>query len=217
MLARAKTKNISASTRRFCAAKRHILIKCSMADLRKQARNSASLPEDNPESFDILQRWVYTGQLRPLKYVDFRGCTFRYWSVVDMYHLSDKLCLFPLRDRVTEQYLDNSQQINNLPNLDTMRIYWTTAAPGSALRKLVLHIICYLLHGHSRTEAHLSTWSTTEIHKLLTDNSEMLLEYLDLTRNPPVDKPAPDPREMPRCTFHYHGEDEPCPRKPKSC
>lgn len=79
---------------------------------KEAVQNSVTLPEDNPESFDILQCWVYTGVLRPLEttFNENRTSWTSSWDVGYMYNLSDRLCLLSLRDRVLVEYLDKMEE-----------------------------------------------------------------------------------------------------------
>ncbi|KAF8847254.1 hypothetical protein BDZ45DRAFT_755100 [Acephala macrosclerotiorum] len=61
----------------------------------------ASLPGDDPKSFDLLLAWVYTGKLHAFKWVP-DGATFKAnWELLSLYKLADKLFLSSLMDEIT--------------------------------------------------------------------------------------------------------------------
>jgi len=69
--------------------------------------NSAELPEDKPESFDILQEWVYTGTLPKFQITREQGKgNPTNFSFQGLYTLADKLCLDSLRDQIVTDVID---------------------------------------------------------------------------------------------------------------
>jgi BTB/POZ domain len=175
---------------------------------KEAIENVANMPEDHPQSFDVLNQWLYTGVLPPLKCsVVENKIIGENWPPCGLYMLVDRLCLFQLRDSVMDAFLDAIKQMKGLPSCELMELYWILSGEGSPLRKLVLLTTCWIIHGMERNDATLRKWPASEFQKLLAIE-ELRLQYLQLSRSQPLGKPFEDPRTMSRCTFHHHTKDE---------
>lgn len=176
--------------------------------------NSAQLPEDTPESFDVLQEWVYTGTLP--KYCITRAQEKHIVANFDferLYALLDKLCLENLKDQVATDLIDASEADNALPPIAVLGRMINDLPETSAFRQYFVLCFVFIMHGLPRTDHNLSVWPTQDLSNLLAGHPKVSLACLEAARKLPLGHVAEDPREMPRCTFHGHGDGEVCPVK----
>lgn len=172
--------------------------------------NKDELPEDQADSFEILQEWVYTGVLRPLKLVQGSIANVNYLALPFL-TLANKLCLPKLMDILVTQYLDLMAKGNILPNARSINEMFRGLPERLAFRKYFILSLHYILNGQSRTKGHMKIWPTEALSKLVAEDPNLSLAYFEVIRNHPIGMPAVDPRTLPRCTFHQHGPEEECP------
>jgi hypothetical protein len=181
---------------------------------KESSEGVGSFPEDTEESFDILIKCVYLGTLRSLT---FSKNSRRNWmenpNLLSIYTLADKLCLPELMDNLTNSYIEGSIKHNFFPNCSYIDIIWAKTRDGVSLRKYVVHARHWFTSGQARTEDNLKLWPTSSLRELFVKHPSLLTAYLDLVRNTPIGQAPKDPRTMPRCVFHEHGENEECSLK----
>ena len=181
---------------------------------REGKENIAELPEDDAESFDILHEWVYTATLPKFYWIKEPGksvlCSYNYHKLLI---LLDKLCLNYLKDQVASDVLDDSEAQNMLPGMVNLGLIIDTLPETSAFREYFVLSLLFILNGLSRNDSHLKTWPAQGFADLLVDHPKVALAYFKALRDAPIGSIAEDPRKMPRCKFHEHGEDEECPVK----
>jgi hypothetical protein len=189
-------------------------------EFKEAKKNKAIFPEDDPEAFEILIEWVYTGILRPLghltdevgnKIKDDDGSFILTWNFYRTYGLANKLCINSLMDMLISDRIRLSNAVNVFDGLTSLKTDLPKLSRGSNLRKYFIHVLHYILE-ERHTEADLKKWPTEEIQKLM-ENAEIALDILKLIRNHPPGTHVQDPRKLPLCNFHTHGKDEECPDK----
>ncbi|TVY93103.1 hypothetical protein LAWI1_G001596 [Lachnellula willkommii] len=166
--------------------------------------NSASFPEDAPDSFDILVTWVYHRKLRPLSIVkDNRNHYVPAWGIISLYSLAEKLCVSELMDNIMDAFRDFAQQNYGLPSSDFMLATYQKVDSSSPLRSYICY--CYTFILLTKTK------DITEMISLLTKVPDLALDMAKLLRE--TGGVIPDPWSFPHCHFHTHDKDSPCPWK----
>ena len=91
----------------FLTSKISFFEKMFSGEFKEAKENKATFPEDDPEAFEILIEWVYTGILRPLDHLtdgmgnkieDKDGFFSLTWKFFRTYILANKLCINSLMD-----------------------------------------------------------------------------------------------------------------------
>jgi len=71
-----------------------------LGGFKEATENMAEFTEDSPEAFEILQGWVYRDILPKPNMRKVNDNTYTAaWKVIELYVLTDKLCLFLFKGR----------------------------------------------------------------------------------------------------------------------
>ncbi|KAF7900957.1 hypothetical protein EAF00_003178 [Botryotinia globosa] len=172
--------------------------------------NSAKFPEDDPQSFDILIEWVYSGYVRSYE-VGIYGSP-ESWDFLRFYALAEKLGLTQLKDRALDLYRQSSVVRNA-----TFVMNWATEAygitpPGSALRRYAIQVLVWRFHALADSGINVNAHFTQAMesdHDLFIDFMLALRRHVDVET--PTDPRVIDPNiPATRCEYHGHTEDEDC-------
>ncbi|KAK0118545.1 hypothetical protein ONS95_007433 [Cadophora gregata] len=173
--------------------------------------NSANLPEDDPDAFDVLLEWIYTGSLPKFRWVKQPGQpavgNYRHTCLLT---LVDKLCLDELKDQIASDIIDASVEENSLPSFHHLSYMINHLSETSAFREYYVLALLFIVHGLPRTDENLALWPTEGFSELLAGHANVATAYFKAVRSLPIGSVAEDPRKMPRCKFHEHGQDEEC-------
>jgi len=184
---------------------------------KEEIQNKAHLPEDDPESFDILQEWIYTGTLPKYRITKEQGKgTVANFSSKRLYALVDKLCLDSLKDQIATDILAASETGNILPSLADIGDMIDHLPETSAFRRYFVLALVFIMHGLPKKDQILSLWPTRGLSDLLEGHPKVSLAYVKAVRKLPLGRVAEDPRTMSRCTFHGHRDGEACPVKKRN-
>lgn len=177
----------------------------------QEAQNkSATFPEDDALAFDVLIEWVYKEKLRALDNPDFKKGNVSMWSPVVVYILADKFCLSPLMDEVMTSWIRWLQRTGTIPAIREWEQAYTLAPEGSPLRKFVCSAMQWVLVRRSNEQG-VAAWPTQDIVKLLTEQPDLLSDYLQATRAFGDGKCLKHPfNQIPVCTYHHHAGGAPC-------
>jgi hypothetical protein len=173
------------------------------------ATNSATFPDDDAESFDILLGWVYHGTLRDLlciKHED--GAKQCSWQEVNAYALAEKLCVPELQDAVMNAVIKVSKESDSLPSVANMQKAYEKTSQNSPLRNFMAHVFSYTI-----AKCCEEYWPISSMQPLLKSNDDLSMDFLTLLRK---GVPATDPKSLSPCKFHCHDVDEPCVTDSKS-
>ena len=183
---------------------------------KEATENTAEFPEDSPEAFDILQGWVYKDTLPKVNISTVSGNGYKEaWNIVDLYMLADKFCFFSLRDEIVNIWVWECVTKYSLPSISSMTQFYGRTPAGSGLRKLALHSLHYIMYGLDNTDSPVHReQSTSKVQAMLLGNHDFLADYLKLSRQHQNDKPAQNIRYLSKCSFHGHGNEEPCTIRP---
>jgi hypothetical protein len=168
---------------------------------KEATEDQATFPEDLAESFDLLLGWVYHNSIRPPVTSRVEGTTntsVQSWSATNFYVLAEKLCLPGLQDQIVNEYMDCMSQENIVPGVVRIRSIYSTTPAGNPFRKFAARSFHWTVDPSSKLDN--TFWPTADLAE----------DILTLLR---TGVKASDPRKLPRCEFHCHGKDEPCPTK----
>ncbi|KAF7863069.1 hypothetical protein EAF04_007152 [Stromatinia cepivora] len=171
--------------------------------------NFATLPEDDPELFNILVSWIYSGQIHALHDRPEHASMWLDW---DFYVLADKFCLPDLMDQILDVYLLSMSKGKWMPIVSVLqRMHDCSIRESSGMSRLVAAFVCYILCTYRATKDE-ENWPTEELHTLLGNNEDLRLQVCKTLRAHPRGTLFHDPRIGPYCDFHEHAMTDPCPQ-----
>lgn len=171
---------------------------------QEATKQAATLPEDNPEVFDLLLEWVYTGRLSPVSSTN--DAPVRDWRVLlELYLLAEKIVLPKLMDCTMSTIVASYEQSRNLPSNDRIERVYQESPPQSLLRKFMVRALHYVI----TISNYRGPKATKGFGHLLSTNETLATDLVELMRGT-RGKVTPDPRKIPICTFHVHPENEEC-------
>jgi hypothetical protein len=179
-------------------------------EFKEATEEQAIFPEDDAESFDLLLGWVYHNSIRPLVVLrkEDNNASVQSWNPIKFCMLAEKLCLSHLQDKIVNEYLDYLDRENRFPSVIHIGTTYSATPAGNPLRKFHARTFYWAVGPSSNLTN--DKWPTHTLAKLMRDQEDLAEDILTLIR---TGVKASDPRKLPRCEFHCHGKDEPCPTK----
>ncbi|KAK6609940.1 hypothetical protein H4I95_02999 [Botrytis cinerea] len=178
--------------------------------------NSASLPEDDPEVFNMLVSWIYSDQVGPLEQKI--GDDGR-WCVGNLYLLADKLCLPDLMDQILDELTFHMERKNWIPRISMTRspismesLYNCSPRKNCGMFRLTASIICYLLC-EAQGAIYPKYWPTEDIDAFLTSHDDLRHEVFKMIRAQRNEMAFEEQVFYPGCRFHEHEEGQPCSQR----
>ncbi|KAH6672093.1 hypothetical protein B0J14DRAFT_86397 [Halenospora varia] len=177
--------------------------------------NSAEFPEDEVQAFDLMLFWVYTGTLRPFKYIKDTSTsssnTYNYsWNIDNFYGTAEKWCLPELQDCIMDTYLNEVAATGVSPGPSGIRNGYLKTSENSGLRRFYAKCFAFaLIHKDSS-----GIWDTRGMAELM-GICDLAHDVLALLRTRTF-REIINPIGLPRCDFHVHGKNISCnQRKPE--
>ncbi|KAF7957265.1 hypothetical protein EAE96_002852 [Botrytis aclada] len=174
----------------------------------------AKMSEDNIEAFKLMLGWVYRGSIEPGIGLTFADGNSASTPLLELLILAEKYDINPLVD-ATMDYLISLLQEKRVIIGESLWVYtYENTRKTSKLRLFFTRLAIYAMRfKDGEFTSNPKFWTLKEIHSILSQNSEILLDYLALTQGV---KSQENPLTAPPCDYHRHGADEPCPHKPKT-
>ncbi|KAF4626405.1 hypothetical protein G7Y89_g11754 [Cudoniella acicularis] len=97
--------------------------------------NTATFLNDNPDYFDILLEWVYTGSLRTLEFTQTSNGVSFSWAPVEVYTLAHRFWVSQLMDSIMNEWIKCALLNDTLPSITSTAEIYAKAPPNSAPRK----------------------------------------------------------------------------------
>ncbi|KAI9646439.1 hypothetical protein NHQ30_004431 [Ciborinia camelliae] len=174
----------------------------------------AEFPEDDVDSFKLLLGWVYNGAIEPHESLEFPFCNTSSIPLLELFILAEKYDITQLVDDCMD-YLIKVLREKRLILGTFMWVYtYKHTRRTSKLRLFFTRLAAYALrfrNGEFTSDP--TFWTLDDIHSILSQNSDMLMDYLALVQG--VSKPQENPLEAPACDYHRHPPSETCPNKAK--
>lgn len=115
-------------------------------DFVESYTKSATFPEDEPESFDLLLGWVYHGSIKvPAAIRDDRGDPELSRVPNSLYKLAKKICLPQLQDQVVDILRDSDRQTYCLSSTDTILNAYSETRKKSGLHRYYAQSLAFIL------------------------------------------------------------------------
>lgn len=166
---------------------------------------SATFPEDDPESFDLLLGWVYHGSIKvPAVRTDDRGDPELSWKPNSLYKLAEKICLSQLQDQVVDTLRDFDRQTYCLSCTKTILNAYSETRKKSGLHRYYAQSLAFILVQGKTC----STWTVNELTEAMSKEVELTRDVLTILRDSGGN--VKDPVNEPDCKFHCHADGEPC-------
>lgn len=99
--------------------------------MREQHERTVELPEDAPETFDVIVKWMYSGQVPALLGP----------HIMRAYKLAEKLCMLDLQNALVDAFKAVCRRERISPI--TVMLTWKHLPENSELCKLALKQLCY--------------------------------------------------------------------------
>ncbi|KAF7863072.1 hypothetical protein EAF04_007155 [Stromatinia cepivora] len=187
-------------------------------NFKEATENTAILPEDDPEAFDMLMCWAAYGTIRSLRHENFQK-TLNLWILVE------KLCLGSLQDHVMDMWRNNDKLEDKYYKAEELQYIFDKTPSKSPPRQYAARMLRYqslkppAMHREYSRDLHgiqipLSNMNVIALSKLLAKNEDMLEEYLKVADRAQIaNVDEMDPRATPfSCKFHHHPDSlSPCP------
>jgi hypothetical protein len=166
---------------------------------------SATFPEDDPESFDLLLGWVYHDSIKvPAVKSDGEGDPELSWKPNSLYKLAEKICLPQLQDQVVDMVRESDCQTCCLPSTDTMMHAYSETRETSGLHRYYAQCLAFILvQGET-----CSTWTVDELTEAMSKELELTRDVLTILRD--SGGKVKDPAKESDCKFHCHADGEIC-------
>ncbi|KXL49817.1 hypothetical protein M433DRAFT_33795, partial [Acidomyces richmondensis BFW] len=104
---------------------------------------AVTLPEEKPEIFEWFLQWLYTGSLTiPHANGNHQGSP-KYFLLIDLYALSDRLLTTPLSNQILTTIARLSEATNSVPTPSDTWILYDNIRENSPLRTLILDLFAY--------------------------------------------------------------------------
>lgn len=172
--------------------------------------NSAKFPEDDPQSFDILIEWVYSGCVR--FYDVGTKDTHENWDFLRLYALAEKLGLTQLEDHALDLYRQSSEVKNATFDMTWATRTYEITPLGSALRRYAIQVMVWRFHTQENSEIDANDRFTETLetnHDLFIDFMLALRKHVNVVQ--PTDPTVIDSNiPATRCEYHGHRKDEEC-------
>ena len=160
-------------------------------------KQSILLPEVAIEDFDACLGWLYRGELitkQPVKRFGRKDS-----QLVRIWIMADELGDLQLRNAVIDKFIERFKTDWHYPDYPEIELIWEKTAPGSTLRKLVLHsymsLPCpnYMKEHHAKFHPDFMAELTATLLEKTCDGGRKLRH----------------PWEIGACAFHEHNERSP--------
>jgi BTB/POZ domain len=156
---------------------------------KEATEQSASLPADDIESFQIFVEWLYRGEITANTHEEGKG-----W--LTLYHFASKYIIQELADRALTAYI---QALGNddLPSIAELGHQYGLASEGSKLRQFVVNAATYALVHYTDGGA----WDIDDFVDQFRQYPQFQVDVLKSVRDFGDD----DPRKHSKCVYHQHG------------
>ncbi|KAI9649498.1 hypothetical protein NHQ30_002075 [Ciborinia camelliae] len=189
-------------------------------NFKEATENTAILPEDDPEAFDMLMCWAAYGTIRSLQFEYFR-------KSLHLWILAEKLCLGSLQDHVMDMWRKNDKLTDKYYTAEEVQYIFQKAPTKSSARQYAARMLRFQsLRSPARDLDYsvdcrgdpipLSNMNVATLSKFLIKNEDILEDYLDVAdRSQVTNVNEMDPRVTPfSCRFHHHPASQfPCPSR----
>lgn len=175
-----------------------------LSGFKEGKEKSATLPEDDPEVFDLFLQWIY-GQkhLPPAKAsANQEGTDF---SIrIKLYGFAEKYCITELSNYLVSNLMSVCAHYRESPYAEEIAAaYHHTNSPSSPLRLLMIDFLYYLVEGEDEG----SHWSAEKLSRALSENAQIMNDLILRIRKGGA---AEDPSHKDPCAYHGHKNGEFC-------
>jgi len=170
---------------------------------KEAVKNSADLPDDEPETFDSFLKWLYRGTFDEIDKVTANSKSGPMWERIKLYCFAEKYCINVLADSAMDTIIEGFTGI--CIRADSICLAYSNTSHGAALRS-------YMATGFAFELAVLAQNNTEEELGRLANINDFSRDVFCLLAGGKR-KPLKNPDRLPRCDFHRHGRDKPCAKQ----
>ena len=178
----------------------------------KEAEETTSyMPEDSPNTFSLFVRWLYRNDFPKLAKTAEQGNeSCKSSDIMSLYFLAHKMCLEVVADRCMDILIDFHVSSDQVLNDEQIVKAYENSMTDSAVRLYCSRQVHWIL-ATFKNGKHSTMW----YRDLLEKHEDMFTDLLVQLRNT-SNKQIMDPRKAPRCDYHVHKKDMPCPTETDS-
>lgn len=169
-----------------------------------EPRLTSLFPEELKETFDLLLRWLYTGKVQKMEYVENQPGT-PTWKPRKLYALAHKLRLPSLQDQIMDVIHDFQSAHQAMFRVSAVRRIYESTPAGCALRKFgAITVACLLVyHGENRE-------SNGNIYAAMMEIEDLGRDVVACLRNRMSRTLLEKPWATSKCEFHSHARNALC-------
>ncbi|PVH82576.1 hypothetical protein DL98DRAFT_586181 [Cadophora sp. DSE1049] len=174
---------------------------------------TATLPDDIPQTFDVFIDWVYAGKLLFPEAVIPKTAMAIMCELEDVIYFAEKYCVGTLVDAALEYFIDLARTHHIQPMYHVIDRAYNNTMPKSKFRLYLARTYTYQSVSNENSEL----WTTEILHGLVRDHFDLFQDYLGMVKaSNDLGDFIQSPNEAPRCDYHQHGKDEMCPYRRES-
>ncbi|EXJ73381.1 uncharacterized protein A1O5_03141 [Cladophialophora psammophila CBS 110553] len=182
--------------------------KCLHSGMREQEEKAIILPEDDPEDFAIIVKWLYAEKIPD---------DINWHRIIPAYNAASKFCMPELQNALVDALRSQMEDWCLTP--EWVSHIWARTEEGSQLRELVLDAFCYdISKKPSRYNEHNMEHKAdadgpkyaAQMGKCM-ENEELALALLWRFADPAF-RPKAKPCKMKGCVYHVHEDEKKCSR-----
>jgi hypothetical protein len=174
----------------------------------------ANFPDDDPEAFDLILRWIYRDSFETIPSVSNFIRKSPLWKSITFYILAEKLCLPRLQDHIMSNVFVHYRSKDLLPSIHMMDCAYSGTSSKSPLRKFIVRGFHWALCRkdsfnvvYDNVDHENGVWSINNLQSLLVAHPDLQRDFLALLREDITPRHLD---EFTPCDFHCHSKDEFC-------
>lgn len=175
---------------------------------KEATTNSATFPDDDPDAFEKLIEWLYTGRFLTIN-SDRSDTSIRPGILSEIAQLANKYSIWELLDRATTGFVQFFKIRNFVPALDHISSSYEKFPPGSKMRLFHAKCAAWVILNFPNDVGG-TCWRNAKIKNVFEEHTDLMLNVLDQIRNL-SGKILPDPRNAGHCEYHEHAKADVCP------
>jgi hypothetical protein len=167
------------------------------------------LPEEDPEAFELLVKWLYQGRIEDVSTIPKEGRWDYAYACQKLYLLSTAIGLLELANLAIDQFRKGCHDTGLVPGAEEMFPIYRKTPSGSPFRKLVSKIAARQIMDPD-SDVNASTY-----RECFETSPDFAIDVINEIRQGTGGLLLEDPTEGNSCKFHTHQDGETCRKSVK--
>ncbi|KAK5456925.1 hypothetical protein LTS15_004705 [Exophiala xenobiotica] len=168
--------------------------KCLRSGMKEQVEQTVHLPEDNPEAFEIVVKWMHAEKV-PTIINDL--------SIGHAYILANKLCMGELQNALVDKFRATYKKA--MINPSTVTWIWAHTPEGCKLREISLDQLHFEI-----LKSPFKYKNTEQFKKLMKSGGELVTEMYWKSVHQGAIATRKNPALLTGCVYHVHADGKNC-------